>query len=342
MTSGTMKAVRIHRYGPPECLIYEDVPIPQAGPGQVLVRNEAAGINFADIDQRRNNYPFQPALPHLLGAEFAGVVEAVGDGVTSAAVGDRVFGFLSGAEPAAYAQYVVAAAEAVRPLPPGLGYAESTALLVQGVTAYFLLRDGVRLASGESVLILAAAGGLGSIAVQLAKIRGARPVIGAASSAEKRKMVSDLGADACIDYTQPNWSKAVLDATGGRGVDAALVNVGGSAFTQAVAALAPFGRLSAYGGADKTTPVIDFEAEFAAGRLFGNQTLGFFSLYPYLHGDRHEVTSALAELADHVASGRLRIQLGVQLPLSQAAKAHRLIEDRHTTGKCVLLPWEEQ
>ncbi|OPX12426.1 alcohol dehydrogenase [Mycobacterium sp. AT1] len=337
-----MKAIRIHRYGPPECLVYEDVPIPRAGPGQVLIRNEAAGINFADIDQRRNNYPFQPPLPHLLGAEFAGSVEAVGEGVSSVAVGDRVFGFLSGAEPAAYAQYVVATADAVYPLPPELGYAESTALLVQGVTAHFLLRDGVRLAAGESVLILAAAGGLGSMAVQLAKLRGARNVIGAASTAAKRRWVSELGADACIDYTRPHWGAEVLAATDGRGVDAALVNVGGDSFTQSIASLAPFGRLSAYGGADKTTPVIDFDAEFAAGRLFGNQTLGFFSLYPYLSGDRREIAAAVAELAEHVAKKRLRIELGAQLPLSQAAAAHRLIEDRQSTGKCVLLPWEEQ
>ncbi|EHB49926.1 NADPH:quinone reductase [Mycolicibacterium rhodesiae JS60] len=341
MTTETMKAVRVHSYGPAVgSLAYEDVPKPRAGAGQVLIRNEAAGINFADIEQRRNNYPFQPPLPHILGAEFAGIVEAAGDGVSGVEVGKRVFGFLSGAEPAAYAQYVVTSAESVYPLPAGLGYAESTALLVQGLTAYFLLRDGVRLADGDSVLILAAAGGLGSIAVQLAKILGARQVIGAASTAEKRGLVSALGADATIDYTQPDWHTQVLAATGGRGVDAALVNVGGDAFTQAIASLAPFGRLSAYGGADKSTPVIDFAAEFAAGRLMANQTLGFFSLYPYL-SDRVALRSALAELTDHVANGRLRIQVDLQLPLSQAAEAHQLIENRKTTGKAVLLPWAE-
>jgi NADPH2:quinone reductase len=342
MSSDTMKAIRIHRYGPPESLVYEDVPIPQPGPGQVLIRNEAAGINFADIEQRRNNYPFQPPLPHLLGAEFAGTVQEVGAGASTVAKGDRVFGFLSGAEPAAYAQYVVAAADAVYPLPRELGYAESTALLVQGVTAHLLLRDGVRLAPGETVLILAAAGGLGSMAVQLAKLRGARQVIGAASTPAKRQLVVNLGADVCIDYTRPQWSAEVMEATDGRGVDAALVNVGGEAFTQSIASLAPFGRLSAYGGADKTSPVIDFDAEFAAGRLFGNQTLGFFSIYPYLSGDRREIASVVAELAEYVVNGRLKVELGAQLPLSQAAAAHRLIEDRHSTGKCVLLPWAEQ
>ncbi|GAY16282.1 NADPH:quinone reductase [Mycobacterium sp. shizuoka-1] len=341
MTPETMKAVRVHRYGPPDdSLVYEDVPTPRAGAGQVLVRNEAAGINFADIEQRRNNYPFQPPLPHILGGEFAGTVESVGDGVSAVDVGERVFGFLSGATPAGYAQYVVTSADSVYSLPAGLGYAESTALLVQGLTAYFLLRDGVRLADGDSILILAAAGGLGSIAVQLAKIMGARRVIGAASTAEKRRLVSELGADATIDYTQPDWHRQVLDCTDQRGVDAALVNVGGDAFTQSIASLAPFGRLSAYGGADKSTPVIDFDAEFKAGRLNANQTLGFFSLYPYLP-DRAALRSVLAELTSHVAEGRLRIRADLTLPLSQAAEAHRLIENRMTTGKAVLLPWAD-
>ncbi len=341
MTTETMKAVRVHRYGPPDdSLVYEDVPKPRAGAGQVLVRNEAAGVNFADIEQRRNNYPLQPPLPHILGCEFAGMVEAVGDGVSGVEVGQRVFGFLSSAAPAGYAQYVVTSAESVYPLPGGLGYAESTALLVQGLTAYFLLRDGVRLSDGDSVVILAAAGGLGSIAVQLAKIMGARQVIGAASTADKRRLVSDLGADATIDYTRPDWSAQVLEATGGRGVDAALVNVGGEAFTQSIASLAPFGRLSAYGGADKSTPIIDFGAEFKAGRLAVNQTLGFFTLYPYL-SDSAALRAALAGLADHVANGRLRIRVDLQLPLSQAGEAHRLIENRMTTGKAVLLPWAD-
>jgi len=334
-----MKAVRVHRYGPPESLVYEDVPKPRAGAGQVLIRNEAAGVNFSDIDQRRNTYPpLQLSLPHLLGAEVAGTVEAVGENVTGVAVGDRVFGMFF--EPTAYAQYVVASADEIYPLPAEVGYAESTALLVQGLTAYFLLRDGVRLAAGESVLIMAAAGGLGSLAVQLATIMGARQVIGAASTEGKRRLVSELGAHATVDYTQPDWSTRVLGATEGRGVDAVLANVGGDAFHQAIACLAPFGRLSSYGGADMHTPVVDFIAEMKVGRLASNQTLGFFSLYPYLNGST-AMKTALGELTDHVKHNRLRIQLGPQLPLSQAAEMHRLVEERHTTGKCVLLPWAD-
>lgn len=334
-----MKAVRLHRYGPPEeSLVYEDVPKPLAGAGQVLIRNEAVGINFADIEQRRNTYPFPVSLPTILGNEFAGTVEALGDGVSGITVGDRVFGVIAG-PPAGYAQYVTAAAAGVHPIPAGLSYAESTALLTQGIAAYLLLRDGARVVEGDSVLILAAAGGLGSLAVQLAKSMGANQVIGAASTAEKQRLVSELGADT-VDYSQPHWSKQVLELTGGRGVNVALANVGGDLFTEAMASLAPFGRLRAFGTADKSAPVVDFTAELRAGRLSANQNVGFFSMHSYAADpQRSAMKSALAALVDHAAGGRLRIQQGLELPLSQAAEAHRLIEARQTAGKNVLLPW---
>lgn len=336
-----MKAVRLHRYGPPEdSLVYEDVPKPVAGPGQVLIRNEAVGLNFADIEQRRNTYPFPVSLPTILGNEFAGTVEALGDGVSGITVGDRVFGVIGG-PPAGYAQYVTTAAAGAQPIPAGLSFAESTALLTQGIAAYLLLRDGARVTQGDSVLVLAAAGGVGSLAVQLAKIMGARQVIGAASTAEKRKLVSELGADT-VDYSQPHWSKEVFDATGGRGVDVALANVGGELFTEAMGSLAPFGRLRAFGNADKTAPVVNFTAELGAGRLGANQNVGFFSMHSYAADpQRTGIRSALAALVEHAASGRLRINRGLELPLSQAAEAHRLIEDRQTTGKSVLLPWAD-
>lgn len=336
-----MKAVRIHQYGAPETLVYEDLPTPRPAAGQVLIRNEAAGVNFADIEQRRDNYPVKPTLPHILGGEFAGTVEELGDGVDGVAVGQRVFGIVAPARPGGYAQYVVADSDTVHPLPEEIGFAEGTALLVQGLTAYFLLRDGVRLGAGDSVLILAAAGGLGSLSVQLAKIMKAGLIVGAASTEAKRLWVGDLGADVTIDYTNDEWSAAVRDVTDGRGVDAALVNVGGSAFDQAIASLAPFGRLSAYGSADETSPVVDFGAQFQAGRLNANQTLGFFSLYPYQGQGSTALRPALDALTGYVASGELKVNIGLQLPLSRAAEAHRLIETRQSTGKAVLLPWAE-
>ena len=187
---------------------------------------------------------------------------------------------------------------------------------------------------------MAAAGGVGSLAVQLADIMGAGQIIGAASTPAKRRYASSLGAHATIDYTCSDWSEQVRVATGGPGVDAALVNVGGSGFHEALASLAPFGRLSVFGSADAAHPAVDFNAEFGAGRLTGNQTLGFFTLYPYQH-DSADLGAVVAELTRLYQAGHLAVTLGPQLPLSQAAQAHRLIENRDTTGKMVLLPWAD-
>lgn len=341
MQTKTMKAAQIHRQGTPEVLVYEDVPIPAVRAGEVLVRNEAAGINFADIERRRaGSYPVPVTeLPHILGGEFAGEVVAVGDDVTGIHVGDRVCGFGGAVRSGCYAQYVAASAAEVYSLPPGISPADATALLIQGLTAYFLVRDGVRLAKGGSILILAAAGGVGSLAVQIARILGAGRIIGAASTPEKRQAVIDLGADAAIDYTQPGWSAEVRRITDGRGVDGALLAVGGEVFRETLASLAPRACVAVYGTANGELPTVDFVAEISEGRLATNQTVGFFNLRYYEAHARAELRQAFDELVEHVRSGRLRLDLGRQLPLSAAAEAHRLIETRQTTGKVVLLPW---
>ncbi|MPY56213.1 quinone oxidoreductase [Streptomyces spongiae] len=338
-----MKAARIHRQGPPEVLVYEDAPVPTPRPGEVLIRNEAAGINFADVERRRAGFYPVPVteFPSVLGGEFAGVVTAVGDGVSDVKVGDQVFGIISAQRSGCYAQYVAMAAENVFPLPPGIGYADATALLIQGLTAYFLVRDGARLVKDDSILILAAAGGVGSLALQLARIMGAGQIIGAASTPEKRNLVLDLGADATVDYTQPGWNAEVRRLTEGRGVDAALLSGGGEMFSETLACLAPRGRAAVYGSANGELPVVDFAAEISAGRLAMNQTLGFFGLHYYQAYARADLRQALDELAEHVRAERLRLDLGRQFPLSAAAEAHRLLEGRQSTGKLVLLPWAD-
>ncbi|MEU6371582.1 zinc-binding dehydrogenase [Streptomyces sp. NPDC046909] len=338
-----MKAARIHRQGSPEVLVHEDVPVPSVRPGEVLVRNEAAGVNFADIERRRAGYYPVPVteLPHILGGEYAGEVVEVGEGVTDVSVGDRVFGIVPTQASGCYAQYVAASADDVYPLPDDIAYVDAPALLIQGLTAYFLVRDGVRLDKGESILVLAAAGGVGSLAVQLARIMGAGRIVGAASTPEKRRLVLDLGADEAIDYTQPGWSADVLRATDGRGVDGALVSSGGDSVSETFAALAPRARVAMYGTANGEMPAVDLVAETAAGRLLMNQSLGLFSLYYYQAHARDEMRQALHELTEHVRMGRLRLDTGRRMPLSAAAEAHRLIENRQTTGKVVLLPWAD-
>jgi NADPH2:quinone reductase len=341
MPTKTMKAVRISRQGSPDVLSCEDLPVPSIRAHEVLVRNEAAGINFADVERRRGGYyPVATPVPYVLGGEFSGVVTAVGDEVFGVKVGDRVFGVTHPARSGCYAQYVAVPVGEVFPLPYGLGFAEATALLVQGLTAYFMLRDGVRLVKNDSVLVLAAAGGVGSLAVQLARIMGAGQVFGAAGTPAKRRLVLDLGADSVVDYTQPRWHTEVLRTTDDRGVDAVMTSGGGEMFTESMASLAPFGRLALYGTVNGEMPVVDFTAGLA-NQVLMNLSFTLFNAHYYFQYARLEVASALDELVHLVREGRMRVVLGQQLPLSAAAEAHRLLEARQSTGKMVLLPWAD-
>jgi NADPH2:quinone reductase len=221
-----MKAVRIHETGSPEVLRVDDVDIPVPGQGQVLIRTGVAGVNFTDVMARQGVYisaGSAPRLPVILGTEAAGVVAATGPGVPADLAGRRVVAFVHGG----YAEYAIAPLDLVTELQPGVDLAEATAYLVQGVSAWQLLRDRGRLESGQTVLVHAAAGGVGSLAVQLAKTLGAGTVIATAGSPAKQKLATELGADAVIDYTMPGWADDVLAATGGRGADIILDAVGG-------------------------------------------------------------------------------------------------------------------
>ena len=232
-----MKAVRFHQTGGPEVLVLEDVPIPTPGSGEILIRVEAAGINYADA-MRRNGDPYaEPSpTPYVPGIEVAGTVEAHGPGVDAPAVGTSVF-----ASPAwgGYAQYVMAAAARVMPLPAGPTSVLAATLVVQGLTAALVLRQAGRLVAGETVTVEAAAGGVGSVAVQLAGLFGASKVIGLAGNAEKCTRARQLGADEAIDYTDPSWPQAVWRLTGGRGSDLLLEMTGGATLSRALQALAP-------------------------------------------------------------------------------------------------------
>lgn len=327
-----MKAARFHRTGGPEQLVYEDVPQPHPGPGEVLLRVEAAGVNFADVMRRRgDNYPEPSPLPFTLGYEIVGTVEAHGEGVSTPELGSLVF---AAGGNGGYAQYAVAPAAGLVPLPPGLSPEQMTALFVQGITALRSLKDAARIQPGETILVEAAAGGVGSLVVQLAKILGAGKVIAAASTPAKRELALSLGADAAVDYTAPGWVEQVRELTDGRGVDIVMEMVGGDVLPVAITALAPFGRLIIFGGADSQISTVD------TGELvFSNRSIQGFSIAQYF--ERPDVLGeTLKELIGLVLGGRLQVQIGQVLPLSQAAEAHRLIESRQTAGKIVLKPWE--
>jgi len=326
-----MKAAVIHEKGGPEVLRYEEVPIPSIGAGEVLVRVEAAGVNFAETVRRSGQYyPIPTPLPLILGSEVVGVVEELGPGVEAIRIGSRVAARTVGA----YAQYAAVKVSNIYQIPANMDSAAATTLLVQGQTAALVLKQAGVLQAGETVLVHGAAGGVGSLAIQLAKCYGAGLVIGTASSSDKLKLVKDLGADAAIDYTKPEWVSEVNDAAGAAGVNLALEMVGGEIFRKTVGTLSSPGRIVAYGMASHEEPHLEIAP--LIGR--GISVIGFF--LGAFNNRRDLLQSTYQELVDLVVNGRLKPQVGQTFPLSQVAEAHRLLEARQTIGKVVLLPWE--
>ncbi|KLD69518.1 quinone oxidoreductase family protein [Xanthomonas pisi] len=326
-----MKAVRFHQTGDADVLIYEDVPDPTPQDHEVLIRIEATGLNFADVMRRRgDDYPEPSPAPFILGAEVAGTIVAVGKAVTSLQAGMSVL-----ATPGAggYAQYICVPEAIVVPLPDGVPAVQAAAVMANGLTAALVLRNAARLAPGETVLIEGAAGGLGSLAIQLAKLYGAGKVIAAASTQEKRDMAIRLGADAAVDYTAPDWAKQVRALTDGKGVDVIVEIAGGDNVAEAFKALASFGRLIFVGQSSGNTALIDPWQLIVPNHTLTSFYVGAYLAFPQL------IQSTLTEIMGLILSGQLALQVNTVLPLSQAAQAHRLLESRQTTGKVVLQPW---
>ena len=323
-----MKAIEVAHFGGPETLQLVEKPTPEPGKGQILIEVKAAGINFADLMARQGHYPPVPSAPFVPGFEAAGVVAKVGEGVTHWKAGDRVVSMVSNG----YAEYALADAATAAPVPDTLGFAEATALLIQGITAYTLMTVAVPQIQGKSVLISAAAGGVGSLAVQIAKLLGAGTVIGLASTDEKRAKVVELGADAAIDYTQKDWAERVKEATGGKGVDIYL-DASGDTENGALKPLAKGGHWVVYGAQQTSTHGLP-ESEMM-GMVFNGQTLRGYTLYEATP----EVTSAaLKQLIAWTGTGKLKIIAKDKFPLADASKAQQAIADRRTTGKVVLEP----
>ncbi len=326
-----MKAVRFHATGDAGVLTYEDVPEPTPQDHEVLLRVEATGVNFADVMRRRgDDYPEASPLPFTLGAEIAGTITAVGKAVTSLHVGMPVLA-VTGA--GGYAQYLCVPEAIVVPLPEGVAPVQAAAMMANGLTAALVLRNAARLVPGETVLIEAAAGGLGSFAVQLAKIYGAGKVIAAASTPEKRAIAQRLGADATVDYTAPDWADQVRALTDGKGVDIIVETAGGDNVAEAFRALAPFGRMIFVGQSSGKTSRIDPWDLIVPNHTLTSFYVGAYSAFPDV------IQSTLSEILGLIVCGRIALQVNTVLPLSQAAEAHRLLEGRQTAGKVVLQPW---
>ncbi|TAZ59640.1 quinone oxidoreductase family protein [Rhizobium ruizarguesonis] len=306
-----------------------ELPVPEPGPGEVLVRVHAAGVNFFEVLMRADRYAVTPDLPMFPGVEVAGTIERAGTGADPSLLGRRVGVplFAIGRGSGGYAEFVAVDGGAVVLLPDALSFAAAAALMVQGLSALHLLRRSP--AKNKNVLVSAAAGGVGSLLVQLARRDGAKMVIAAASSDEKRGLALSLGADHAVDYTAPGWQEDVKRLTGGLGADIIHETVGGAFSKAALDALAPCVVLAAMGrfglGAADVEDMLD-----------DNQSIKGFSLLPLLTSQG--VREDLAELFELAAAGALTVIDGGRFPLHQAAEAHRAIEGRRAVGKVVLVP----
>lgn len=328
-----MKAVQIDRFGGPEVLEIVEVPKPEPGPSEVLVRVRAAGVNFADTLMRENRYVVTPPLPSVLGSEVAGVVEAVGRDVVGLAVGARVAVplFAAGIGFGGYAEFVAVDADYAIALPDALSFEQAAALMVQGLTALHLLRRAP--VAGRIALVNAAAGGVGSLLVQLAKQAGARIVVAAASSPEKRAFATSLGADLAVDYTRAGWADDLRAKLGGVGPDVIYESVGGDVMVQSLDLLAPLGQIVVYGALN----IQNFQLGVPEllGLVFKNQSVTGFAVVPLL--TPASLRAGLAELFDLAARDALTVTIGGRHAFARVADAHRALEGRGTMGKVVLI-----
>jgi NADPH2:quinone reductase len=322
-----MKAIRFHEHGGPEVLRLEDVPLPEPGEGEARVRLRFAGVNFIDVYRRTGFYPVPGGLPAVPGSEASGVVEAVGPGVTAVAEGDRVAFWDA---PGAYAEAVVHRAERLLPLPDDVDFEAGAALPLQGMTAHYLTRTIRPLGPGDTVLVHAAAGGVGLLAVQMAKLAGAT-VIGTCSTEEKAESARAAGADHVILYTERDFVEETKRLTGGAGVDLAIDGVGRATFEGSVAATRVRGHVILFGQASGEPEPI------RPRKLLGSRTLSGASLYDYAR-DRDEMLARAADIVGWHREGRLAVRIDRVLPLADAAEAHRLLEGRRTSGKLLLEP----
>jgi len=334
-----VKAIQLTEQGPAEVLRLVDLPDPVPGPGQVVIRVAAAAVNFSDVMRRRGDvYPVPTTPPFVPGAEVAGTVAAVGEGV-DLDLGTPVFGMVGTDASGGYAELALAYANGLIPVPAGLDLDIAAGIIVTGLAATVMLGDAAKVAPGETVFVPAAAGGLGSYAVQIAKLLGAGTVIAGASTAEKRELTLKLGADHAVDYTKPGWTDEVRQLTGGRGVDVALEMRGPASLAETLTILAPFARLVVYGSVSGS--VEGFDPKALEPLLYDpapSQVLTGFNLGAWFEHRLPEVGASLERLVRWVAGGDVATPAVQALPLSEAAQAHRLLETGATTGKLVLKP----
>jgi NADPH2:quinone reductase len=315
-----MRAIQMHEYGGPEVLKLAELPVPEPADGEVLIRVARAGLNFSDTHRRTNTYIAKDELPLVPGSEVAGVREDTGERVVA----------LSG--DGGYAEYATAPASLTFPIPDGVSDETALALMLQGLTAWHLYRTCGRVAAGESVVVHSAAGGVGSLAVQLGRAMGAGRVIATASTQDKRDLALELGADVAIDGAADGLTERLVEANLGTPVDVVFELAGGAIFDASLQALAPFGRLVTYGISSRESNTIRSGDLLRSSRA----VIGFWLMHCI--GRPTMIDEALADLFERVQRGELRVVTGPAYPLEQAARAQTDLAERRTTGKVTLDP----
>jgi NADPH2:quinone reductase len=322
-----MKAIRVNAPGGPDVLKLEDVPEPTPKAGEATVKVDAAGINYIDVYQRSGQYKL--ALPLTLGLEAGGTVTAVGPNVTEVKVGDKVA--YTGI-PGAYAQYAAVPAARLVTLPAGLSTRQGAAAMLQGLTAHYLACSTYPLKSGDTCLVHAAAGGVGLLLCQIAKMRGAR-VIGTVSTEDKAKLAREAGASDVILYTKQDFEAEVKRLTDGKGLQVVYDSVGQTTFDKGFNCLAPRGMMALYGQSSGPVGPFDLQVLNAKGSLFVTRP----SLNHHII-TRAELLERSNELLGWIRDGKLKLRTEFEFPLKDAADAHRALEGRKTTGKVLLIP----
>ncbi len=322
-----MKAIRIHNCGGPEALSYEDIPVPEPKAGEARIKIEATGLNYIDVYQRTGLYPIP--TPFTLGMEGAGWVDAIGDGVTEVKKGDRVaYAMILGS----YAEYAIVPAARLVPVPAGVDARTAAGLMLQGMTAHYLTHSTYTLKAGQIALVHAAAGGVGLLLIQIAKMFGAR-IIGTVSTEAKAQLAKQAGADDMILYTQTDFLAEVKKLTDNAGVHVVYDSVGATTFEKSLDCLRPRGYLALFGQSSGPVPPFDPGKLATKGSLFLTRpTLAHYAL------DRAELLKRAGDLFAWTAAGKLKLRIDKIFTLSDVAEAHRQLEARNTSGKVILVP----
>ena len=322
-----MKAVRVHKYGSSEALSYEDMEVPEPRENEVLVKIEAAGVNFIDVYHRNWLYPVR--LPFTMGKEGAGIVDKVGAKASNVKKGQKV---ACASCIGTYAEYAIFPANMLVPVPQKIGLKTAAAVMMQGMTAHYLSNSTYDVSKGNTVLVHAAAGGVGSLLTQMAKMKNAK-VIGTASTEEKAELARQNGADEVIIYTNADFEQEIKKITDGKGVDAVYDGVGKTTFEKSLSCLKPRGIMVSFGQSSGPIPKFDVRVLNEKGSLFLTRP----SLY-YYTAERKELLKRASDVFRFIEAGKLKIHIHKEFPLSEAKEAHNELESRRSSGKILLMP----